>query len=760
MPVDESLLASFETVNSKDEGLRLVNLHASEITDALADALRERAAALNAAKDRLGAEEFEAWANEARSIVTLREVQSLDPDNVDVIVAFLKSNFSRFDDAFIDMCSLEAQSRISELGEALGKSELDAASGLAMKAASEVRWLDRYARVSGRPAHQAEADFAGGTFLLYQAQLEEAQGDHGHAAKTREQARQRLGACTQNQAASGALRGRAFQNLAMLADVDRPDQIDSLKEQAQVAATGSGDLQLLQRIRRERAYRAQQRHDSEAAYSLYQQNIEDTEKALRGERSPIAAMRLVEDTAPDYADIVELCLEKAKSDASYYERALEFADQGKARAFLRTLANVAISLKPVPPRLQARRQRIFDRLRGLGALQGRSPTMAERRRPEMEELLEALAETESQIYAYTGRFALNLQCSPLKFEQMPALVPGNGAILSYFYTREKLLTFVITKEGLAGPPAELPDTDDRLGRMIVDALIKIRSGETHTLEAIGEWLGSPDYFAPEAPLRALYQRLIEPVAAQLQGCTQVCIVPHFGLRSLPFHALTRPDGSALIDSMAVSYAPSLAVLRWCQDRETGPIKTCFAAGVSAAKGGPEGAAEEARAVAKIFGTAASPATRAAVLEEAGKCDVIHLACHSNVSGMALTSFQGLALEDGILTQHEIAGIECRSSLVTLSACDTAEADLLPGFGQEMTGLTGAFYRAGCPSVICSLWPVADRAAVPMMQALYASLLKTQNRAQALQEAQRAIKSRPEFAHPFFWAAFSLWGKAG
>src|SRR5208283_75965 len=96
------------------------------------------------------------------------------------------------------------------------------------------------------------------------------------------------------------------------------------------------------------------------------------------------------------------------------------------------------------------------------------------------------------------------------------------------------------------------------------------------------------------------------------------------------------------------------------------------------------------------------------------------ACHSDMAA-SFTAFSGLQLEDGALRQREIAAMKCHSSLVTLSACTTAGADTIARPGSELAGLVGAFFRAGCPSVVASLWPAADDVAVPLAEAFYTAL---------------------------------------
>ena len=125
-----------------------------------------------------------------------------------------------------------------------------------------------------------------------------------------------------------------------------------------------------------------------------------------------------------------------------------------------------------------------------------------------------------------------------------------------------------------------------------------------------------------------------------------------------------------------------------------------------------------------------------------------------------TSFAGLQLEDGALRQFEIAAIQCDSTLVTLSACSTATKDTLPQPGAELSGLVGAFFRTGCPSVVASLWPVADEVSIFFAESFYTNLRQPgMNKAEALRQAQLAVKGQAEgiYQHPYFWAPMSLWG---
>jgi CHAT domain-containing protein len=68
--------------------------------------------------------------------------------------------------------------------------------------------------------------------------------------------------------------------------------------------------------------------------------------------------------------------------------------------------------------------------------------------------------------------------------------------------------------------------------------------------------------------------------------------------------------------------------------------------------------------------------------------------------------------------------------------------------------------AGAPSVLCSLWDVDDEATRALMVAFYKNYLGGMGKPQALREAQRSIRENPghpEWSHPYYWAAFTLWG---
>ncbi len=67
--------------------------------------------------------------------------------------------------------------------------------------------------------------------------------------------------------------------------------------------------------------------------------------------------------------------------------------------------------------------------------------------------------------------------------------------------------------------------------------------------------------------------------------------------------------------------------------------------------------------------------------------------------------------------------------------------------------------ARVPEVIASRWMVDSAATAMLMKNFYAQLMTGMPAPDALDSAMRAVRARPEFSHPYYWAAFSAFGRA-
>ena len=72
-------------------------------------------------------------------------------------------------------------------------------------------------------------------------------------------------------------------------------------------------------------------------------------------------------------------------------------------------------------------------------------------------------------------------------------------------------------------------------------------------------------------------------------------------------------------------------------------------------------------------------------------------------------------------------------------------------GEGIFGLRRAFLLAGARTLVISLWKVPDGPTQELMEDFYRRILERQSCADALREAQLAMKAR--YPDPLYWGAF-------
>ena len=126
-------------------------------------------------------------------------------------------------------------------------------------------------------------------------------------------------------------------------------------------------------------------------------------------------------------------------------------------------------------------------------------------------------------------------------------------------------------------------------------------------------------------------------------------------------------------------------------------------------------------------------------------------------------------EDGLLTMEEILGLKLDADWVVLSACNTATAGRAGA--ESVSGLGQAFFYAGTRALLASNWPVETTSAKALTTDIFRRQAEDPNlaRAEALRRAAMALmetgalkdpgsgRALYSFAHPLFWAPFSLIG---
>ena len=299
----------------------------------------------------------------------------------------------------------------------------------------------------------------------------------------------------------------------------------------------------------------------------------------------------------------------------------------------------------------------------------------------------------------------------------------------------------------------------------------------------------------ERELRELFDLLVRPVQSTLRRhpTQRIAIIPHGPLFRVSFASLIDERGRYLIEDYEVHYAPAVGVFRFTP-RASHPA----AAGRPLFVADPDlqppaapadslpplpGARREVADAARILGgkpemLIGPQATKAKVERRLAGHDVVHFATHAVVTDRnPLGSYLALArdpkspVSEGRLTAAEVYSLKLDADLVVLSACRTGAGRIS---GDGISGLTRGFMYAGSPSVLATMWDLADEPGQFLMGRFYAAWKRGGSKAGALRSAQldliRALRAgrvavNTPFGpvvlreHPSLWAAFVLMGES-
>lgn len=258
----------------------------------------------------------------------------------------------------------------------------------------------------------------------------------------------------------------------------------------------------------------------------------------------------------------------------------------------------------------------------------------------------------------------------------------------------------------------------------------------------------------------LYDILIKPVEGSISA-KHLIIIPHSALHLLPFEALKDSAGKYLIEKYVISYAPSLAVLKFCKTKNSGKKEKLVAYGDPL--GDLKFAKTEVSDIKGFFSQSrvvtGQEVTLQNVLDSIKQGDIIHFACHGVFdpsspfdSSLLLYGEKG---NPEPFTVSKVMGLRLNPYLVTLSACDTGLARI--SGGDELLGLIRGFFIAGTPSLITTLWEIDDKSSNLLVSRFYDNLItKKMDKAQALKEAKLSLMKNG-YNRPYYWAAFVLQG---
>ena len=304
-------------------------------------------------------------------------------------------------------------------------------------------------------------------------------------------------------------------------------------------------------------------------------------------------------------------------------------------------------------------------------------------------------------------------------------------------------------------------TGPRYSKIVIDRKL--------LMDQIAAWRNSISHTEPDEPQRA--KHLFNLLLGKLDKLgvfnghhyRSLVVVADGELLDVPFAALMDGTGKRLIERLAVSTPVSLTSLTWPRSRRTVSFRVLAVANLAGIGGRPSPVEVQAGELAEQFKPGVSlvgaDATKAAVLQQIGLCQILHFGVHSEANAQnglySRLMLTGDSEADQALTAAEITEHPLAAELAVLASCDSVRGE--ESSGEGLIGLAWAFQAAGCPAVVASQWKVAEGATASLMRRLYCQLCKGDRKDVALQKAMLGVMHEPGYETPYYWAAFQIMG---
>ncbi|MCC3446297.1 MAG: CHAT domain-containing protein [Oscillatoriales cyanobacterium] len=516
------------------------------------------------------------------------------------------------------------------------------------------------------------------------------------------------------------------------------------------------------------------------AYDTYTPAIETVE-FLRGEieSGDETKQKLAEEYNRIYSGMVEICIELQR-----YTEAIEYVERSKARNLVELFANRDIKPKGNIPEtvlnelsrlsreIEAEQRRLEieqinsnsngGRILGERSLQidslttSRDSTHLTKLRKQLDELIAR------EITPIDPDFSLTQKVKPILYKDIQTLTGENTAILEWYITGDKFLTFIIT-----------PQTPTPI----------IWQSSTANFEALVNWYDEyrKDYEESKPPERKpqwqeklasrlhnlaeilQLDRILENIPKQ---CDRLILIPHRFLHLFPLHALpisherdvergyTDEQNSATTVSLSksdlcfldlfpggVSYAPSCQLLQQAKQRQRPNFSHLFAI-ANPTKDRYLLELQAANICEKFKSNdflAKDDANKNAILNaKLNFANCAHFGCHGKFEPDSPLESSLVFANKERLTLLEILNLDlnqCR--LVTLSACETGLTKSKTS--DEYIGLPFGFLLAGSPSIVSTLWEVDQVTSTLLLMRFYENL-ESMSTVTALNEAQQWLRN--------------------
>lgn len=468
----------------------------------------------------------------------------------------------------------------------------------------------------------------------------------------------------------------------------------------------------------------------------------------------ITRSKLREDTikklfASSVQDVYEKIV-KAFFELGKYRESFDYAERGRARAFLDMLAGRSLKAKKkVSTDLIKEEKALEDKIDIIKrALSSSTGDKRNKLYKEYIALLKKRKDILERIRDQSLEYVSTITVTTVPADRIISSLEKDTAIISYVVGKDVLLIFVLRKDGgISGFKKEISSND--LKELVFDFREAIASQQELLFKQLGE---------------ILTETLISPIKENIAGVKRIIIVPSRCLNYLPFSSLPLSEEDYLINRYVISLLPNASSLFYMGKGVTEKMDALFAMGnpLRPEKGmSLEFAEKEVKAISAYFKKPiifmGKDAKESVVKSRnLNGVSMIHIAAHGRYnhvqplkSAILLAGGDG---EDGNLEAFEVFSLSMNPRLVVISACESGLGKV--SGGEDVESLNRAFIYAGAGGVVASLWKVSDESTCALMGYFYEEL-RSMPPADALRSAQ--LKVMKKYPSPFFWASFYLTG---
>lgn len=449
------------------------------------------------------------------------------------------------------------------------------------------------------------------------------------------------------------------------------------------------------------------------------------------------------DRVAPYDELVKLSLGNG-----HLEDAFRWHERSRSRSLIESLQSQASPIDE-DERLRHIREDInwIHNAIGRAALQTSEGRKAsEGMRKQALDLEKEYAERLRQIRALAGtggseRFEIDLDELRIRL--------GDATLIEFAAIDGRLTAFILTRDNFTALASYADEGE--IVREIENFLFQIMTGRI--LANLSEASRGNALERLKFQGQRLFDLLLGPLGTHLET-QKIIFVPAGILNYVPLQALY--DGSRYLAQRAdVSYAPSSGVLLHCLMKPPTDRSKIVLAGI-ADRSTPL-VETEIDTIGDLFTSPekliAGEASAKNLRERTLDAGLLHLACHGKFRSDN-PGFSSLTLFEEELTLNEIQTMRFKECIITLSSCESGLSEVLRG--EELVGLTRAFFAAGAATLVTSLWRVNDRMTVGLMENFYREMSQGTDVSESLRRAQLTLID--DGVHPYFWAPFIVSGR--